>query len=122
MAGLFAFVTLSYGLVACETLFTGITVPDEMRPILPVAAAILVGCFLALVEAELVARASRRAQMVLLAACLCVAVIWLRPQRLLGQCLEYEAAARATQQTAYRFPPQTSVLAAPLAQSAHTFL
>jgi hypothetical protein len=92
-----------------------------MRPILPVAAAIFVGCLLALVEAELVARASRIAQMVLLAACLCVAVIWLRPQRLLGQCLEYEAAARATQQIAYRFPRQTWVVAAPVEQLAETF-
>jgi len=121
MAGLLAFVMMSYGLVACATLSTGITVPDEMRTILPVAAAILVGCILALIEAELVARARRRAETVLVAACLCVVVIWFRPQRLFGQCLEYEAAARATQEIASRFPWQTWVVAAPVEQLAETF-
>jgi hypothetical protein len=121
LAGLFSFVMLCYGLVASATLSTGTTIPDEMRTTLPVAAAILVGCILAFIEAELVARAGRRAETVLLAACLCVAVIWLRPQRLLGQCLEYEAAARATQEIAYRFPRQTWVVAAPVEQLAETF-
>src|SRR6266566_4393219 len=121
MAGLLAFAMLCYGLVAGATLSTGITIPDEMRTILPVAAAILVGCFFALIESALVARAGKRAEATLLAACLCVAVIWLRPQRLLGQCLEYEAAARATQEIAYRFPRQTWVVAAPVEQLAETF-
>ena len=121
MAGLLAFAMLGYGLVACATLSTGITIPDEMGTILPVAAAILVGCLLALIESALVARAGKRAEATLLAACLCVAVIWLRPQRLLGQCLEYEAAARATQEIAYRFPRQTWVVAAPVEQLAETF-
>src|SRR6266550_4594666 len=121
MAGLLAFAMLGYGLVACATLSTGITIPDEMGTILPVAAAILVGCLLALIESALVARAGKRAEATLLAACLCVAVVWLRPQRLLGQCLEYEAAARATQEIAYRFPRQTWVVAAPVEQLAETF-
>ncbi len=121
MAGLLAFVLLCYGLVAYATLVTGIPILDEMGTILPVAAAILVGCFLAFLEAQLLARAGRRAGTVLLAACLCVAVIWLRPQRLLGQCLEYEAAARATEQIAHRFPRQTWVVAAPVEQLAETF-
>lgn len=121
MAGLFAFVLLCYGLIAFATLFTGIIVPDEMHTILPVAAAILVGCFLALLEAELDARAGRKTEAVLLVACLCVAVIWFRPQRFLGRCLEYEAAARATQEIAYSFPRQTWVVAAPVEQLAETF-
>ena len=121
MAGLFAFAMLGYGLVACATLSTGITIPEEMLTSLPVAAAILVGCILAFIEAKLVAIASRRAETVLLAACLCAAVICLRPQRSLGRCLEYEAAARATQEIAYRFPRQTWVVAAPVEQLAETF-
>src|SRR6266550_8000891 len=121
MAGLFAFAMLGYGLVACATLSTGITIPEEMLTSLPVAAAILVGCILACIEAKLVAIASRRAEAVLLAACLCAAVIWLQPQRSLGRCLEYEAAARATQEIAYRFPRQTWVVAAPVEQLAETF-
>jgi hypothetical protein len=121
MAGLFAFVMLCYGLIACATLSTRIIVSDEMRTILPVAAAILVGCLLALLEARLIARAGSKAEAVLLVACLCVALIWFRPQRVLGRCLEYEAAARATQEIAYRFPRQTWVVAAPVEQLAETF-
>ena len=121
MAGLLVFAMLGYGLVGRATLSNDITIPDEMGTILPVAAAILVGCLLALIESQSFARAGKRAEATLLAACLCVAVIWLRPQRLLGQCLEYEAAARATQEIAYRFPRQTWVVAAPLEQLAETF-
>jgi hypothetical protein len=121
MAGLLAFVMLCYGFVACAALYTGITIPDEMRTILPVATAILVGCLLTLIEAKLGARADRKAGTVLLAACLCIAVIWFRPQRLLGQYLEYESAARATQEIAHRFPRQTWVVVAPVEQLAETF-
>ena len=121
MAGLLAFVVLCYGLAAYVTLSTGSTISDEIRTILPIAAAMLVGCFLSLIESQSVARAGRRAEPVLLATLLCVAVIWLRPQRLLGQCLEYEAAARATQEIAYKFPRQTWVVAAPVEQLAETF-
>src|SRR6266566_2737918 len=103
MAGLFALVMLCYGLVAWASLSAGIHIPDEMRTILPVAAAILVGCALAFIKAPLVARTGRTTATVLLAACLGVAVIWLRPQRFVGRCLEYEAAARATQEIAYSF-------------------
>src|SRR5437588_7893542 len=67
MAGMFAFVMLCYGLVAWSTLSTGLTILDEIRTILPVAAAILVGCILAFIEGELVARTSRRAETVLFA-------------------------------------------------------
>src|SRR6266705_806508 len=121
MAGLFALVMLCYGLAACATLSTGITVPDEISTILPVAAAVLLGCVLALMEAALVANAGRKAETALLVVCLSVAVIWLRPQRLPGRCLEYETAARATQEIAYRFPRQTWVVAAPVEQLAETF-
>jgi hypothetical protein len=120
MAGLFAFAMLCYGLIAYATLPTGITIPDEVRTILPVAAAILVGCLLAIVEAQLAARTHGRAEALLLGTCLCVAVIWLRPQRLRGQSLEYEAAARATQEIATRFPRQSWVVAAPVEQLAET--
>src|SRR5207244_5382195 len=59
MAGLFALVMLCYGLVAWASLSAGIHIPDEMRTILPVAAAILVGCALAFIKAPLVARTGR---------------------------------------------------------------
>jgi len=120
MAGLLAFVLLCYGLIASATLSTIIIIPDEMRTILPVAAAILVGCFLAFIEAQLAGRNRRSAETVLLVACLFAAVIWFPPQRLSGRCLEYEAAARATQEIAYRFPRQSWVVAAPVEQLAET--
>lgn len=121
IAGLFVFAMLCYGLAACAMLSTGFTVPDETRSVLPVASAILVGCCLAFVEAVLIARTRRKAETVLLAACLSVAVIWLRPQRLLGRCLEYDVAARATLDIASKFPRQTWVVAAPVEQLAETF-
>jgi len=120
MAGLFAFVMLCYGMTGSATLFTGTTIPDEMRTMLPIAAAILVGCLLVIIEGQLASRVGRRTEAVLLAICLSVAAIWLRPQRLLAQCLEYEAAARATQEIAYRFPRQTWVVAAPVEQLSET--
>ena len=78
-------------------------------------------CSSDLIKAPLVARTGRTTATVLLAACLGVAVIWLRPQRFVGRCLEYEAAARATQEIAYSFPRQTWVVAAPVEQLAETF-
>jgi hypothetical protein len=121
LAGLVAFAMLCYGWIASAALTAVIIVPDEMRTILPVAAAILVGCFLAFIEARLAVAESRRAETVLLAACLSVAAIWFRPQQLSGRCLEYEAAARATQEIASRFPRQSWVVAAPVEQLAETF-
>jgi hypothetical protein len=121
MAGLLALVMLGYGLGAWGSLSAGINIPDEMRTILPVAAAILVGCALAFIKALWVSTTSRTAETVLLVACLGVAVLWLRPQRFAGRCLEYEAAARATQEIAYGFPRQTWVVAAPVEQLAETF-
>src|SRR5437667_11783139 len=76
---------------------------------------------MAFIQAPLVSRTGRTTATVLLAACLGVAVIWLRPQRFVGRCLESEAAARATQEIAYSFPRQTWVVAAHVGQSAETF-
>lgn len=121
MAGLLAMVMLCYGLVAWGALPAGINIPDEMGTVLPVAAAILVGCVLALIKAAFVARTSRRGETALLVACMGFAVLWFRPQRFVGRCLEYEAAARATQKIEYYFPPQTWVVAAPVEQLAETF-
>src|SRR5258705_11442487 len=89
MAGLFAFVTLCYGWAAYATLSTGITVPDEVSTLLPVSATMVVGCFLAMIEAGFVARTGRRAKKVLLAGCFFLAMFLLRPQRLRGPDLVY---------------------------------
>ena len=118
--GLLTFVMVCCGWIAWATFATGMTVPDEMRAILPLAAAILVGCFLGLMESVLVTRSRGIAQTVILAACLCIAVILLPPQKLQVRYLEYEAAARATQEIADKFPRQTWVVAAPVEQLAET--
>jgi len=47
-------------------------------------------------------------------------MIWLRPQGLVGRYVEYESAARATQEIASRFPRQTWVVVAPVEQLAET--
>jgi hypothetical protein len=120
MMGLVAFVLVCYSFVAYLTLSTRVTGADEMHAILPVAAAILVGCFLALIENKLLARAGGTGQTLLLGACVCVAIIWLRPQGLVGRCVEYESAARAAQEIASRIPRQTWVVVAPVEQLAET--
>jgi hypothetical protein len=116
MAGLAAFVVVCYSLAAYMTLSAGVTIPEGVSAILPVAAAVLVGLLVAILENRLLAYDGRTAQTVLLAACLSVAVIWLRPQRLVGRYLEYEASARATQEIISRFPRQTWVVVAPVEQ------
>ena len=116
VAGLAAFVVVCYSLTAYMTLSAGVSTPEGMRAILPVAAAVLVGLLVAILENRLLAYYGRTAQTVLFAACLSVAVIWLRPQRLVGRYLEYEAAARATQEIISRFPRQTWIVIAPVEQ------
>jgi hypothetical protein len=120
MVGLVAFVLACYSLVAYLTLSTSVTVADEMRAILPVTAAILVGCFLAVIENKLFARAGTTGQTLVLGACVCVAMTWFRPQGLGGQYVEYESAARATEEIASGFPRQTWVVVAPVEQLAET--
>ena len=48
------------------------------------------------------------------------ALVWLHPQKLPGQYLEYESAARATQEIANRLPRQTWLVVAPIEQLAET--
>ena len=118
--GLVTFVLACYVPAAYATLSTGCTVPNEVFAILPVAASIAVGCCLALTEATIIARAGRTAETILLIACLGIAIIWLRPHRLVGQHLEYEAAVRQTEDIKYRFPRQRWVVVAPVEQLPET--
>ena len=120
-AGLMALVMVCYGLAAYATLSTGSTIiPNEVFMILPVAAAIAIGCFLALIEAPLVARAGRAGSVALLAVFFGIVILWAKPHRLAGQCLEYEAAARQAQGIARRFPRQQWAVAAPIEQFSET--
>jgi hypothetical protein len=49
-----------------------------------------------------------------------IAIIWLRPHRLIGQHLEYEAAVRQTEEIKYRFPRQRWAVVAPVEQLPET--
>jgi hypothetical protein len=118
--GLVAVVLIPFGLAACSTLFTDFVVPNEVPLLLPLAAALGLGCFLALAESRLTALMGEAAQSVLLIVSLIIAIFWFRPHPLATQYLEYEEAARETQEIAYRFPLQSWVIAAPTEQLAET--
>jgi hypothetical protein len=114
------FVLLCYGLAAYARLSSGPTITNEVFPILPVAAAIAAGWLVAVIAITLRSGLGRSTQPALLVACLLVAVAWLRPHRLMSQPLEYEAAARQTQEIAHKFSAQKWVVAAPIEQFPET--
>ncbi len=118
--GLVVFVLISYGFVAYATLSGNVGALSEARLTLPLAAALGLGCFLALIETKLVAPMGRVAGRLLLLACVAVAIVWCRPHAVPGQYLEYEKAARETQVIAGRFPRQTWAVVAPTEQLAET--
>jgi hypothetical protein len=115
-----AFVLLCYGLAAYARLSSGATITNDVFPTLPVAAAVAAGWLLAVIAITFRADLGRRTQPVLLVACLLVAIVWLRPHRLMSQPLEYEAAARQTQEIAHKFSAQRWVVAAPVEQFPET--
>jgi len=114
------FVLLCYGLAAYAVLSSGSGIPSELFPTLPVAAALALGSLLAGII--LIFRSELRgdAQAVLLVACLILAIFWFTPHRLLSQPLEYEAAARQTQEIAKKFSAQKWVVVAPVEQLPET--
>ena len=121
MIGLVVLVVVCYGLAAYNTIAANPIDPSTTLTVLPIAAAVGVGCLFALTEAVLSPLSRRGVEAALLIAGLVVAVIWFPPRRAPRQCLEYEAAARVTQQIASRFPRQSWVVAAPVEQLAETF-
>lgn len=122
MIGLVALVVACYGLAAYATLAASTIDPSTALTVLPIAAAVAIGCLFALTEAILVPLSGRVvAQVALLLAGLALAVFWFPPRRFPRQCLEYEAAARVTQRIAHGFPRQEWVVAAPVEQFAETF-
>ncbi len=120
-AGLIAFAVLCYGLAAGATLLApGSALQNEALMVLPVAAAIAVGCLFSLVEIPFVIHGSEKGRLVLLIVLLGVAMVWAKPHELSGQYLEYEAAARETEEIAHRFPRQQWAVAAPVEQLPET--
>ncbi len=121
MIGLVALVVLCYGLAAYATLAAGTIDLSTALTVLPMTAAVGIGCLFAMTEAILTPLSGKVAEVTLLVAGLALAVIWFPPHQLPQQCLEYEAAARVTQRIAHRFPRQRWVIAAPAEQLAETF-
>jgi hypothetical protein len=121
MIGLVVLVAGCYGLAAYATVSASTIDLSAVLTVLPIAAAVGVGCLFALTEAMLARLSGRGVEATLLIAGLAVSVIWFPPHRVPGQCLEYEAAARVTQRIASQFPRQRWVVAAPVEQLAETF-
>ena len=114
------FVLLCYGLAAYAVLSPSTVMASELFPTLPVAAALAVGSLLAAIVLTCRLELRKDAQAVLLAACLILAMVWFTPHRLLSQPLEYEAAARQTQEIAHKFSAQKWVVVAPIEQFPET--
>ena len=115
-----AFVLLCYGPAAYALLSTESGIPSEIFLTLPVAAAILVGFLLAALTITFRLGFQKNAEPTLLVACVILAVFWFTPNRLISEPLEYEAAARQTQEIANKFSAQKWVIVAPTEQFPET--
>jgi hypothetical protein len=120
IAGLIVFSVASYGSAAYAILASRLALPEQVAATLPIAGVLLAGSVLALVEARLYTYLGHKTQRLLLVAGFFAALIWLRPQKLSGRYLEYEAATHATQAIADSFPRQTWLVVAPVEQLAET--
>jgi len=120
VVGIVVLFIFCYGAAIYATLVTS-TFPNEVFTILPLAAAIGVGCFVAFVHSTLGAFTGKRTDAVVLALCLVVAVVWLRPNHLVGQFLEYEEAAQQTKKINKTLPRQRWEVIAPVEQLPETF-
>jgi hypothetical protein len=110
-----------YGLAAYSTLTVGDAFTNQAFNILPLAAALAVGGLIGLMATVLRHGTGANAEAVLLIACLVVAVVWLPPNQPFEEPLEYEAAARKTEEIAFEFPRQKWLVAAPVEQLSETF-
>lgn len=115
-----AFVLLCFGLAACAQLFPATSITNQALQILPLAAAIAVGGVLAAVALIVPSGLRRQARPLAFAASVLVAIFWLRPHPVVAQPLEYEAAARQTDEIAHTFPAQKWVVVAPVEQFPET--
>jgi hypothetical protein len=111
---------LMYGTAIYATLVTS-TVPNEVFTLLPLAAAIAIGAFIAFVHSTLKPLAGKHIDALVLAVCLIVAALWVRPNYLVGQFLEYEEAAQQTKKINTTLPRQRWEVIAPVEQLPETF-
>src|ERR1700733_13297560 len=114
------FILFGFEAAVYARLSPGTSITNDVFMTLPVAAAIAAGWFLAVVITMIRSDLGRRTEPLLLASCLLVAAIWFRPHRLVSQPLEYDSAARQTQDIANKFAAQKWVVVAPVEQFPET--
>ncbi len=114
------FVVLCFGLAAYARLSSGSTLTNEVFPILPVAMAVAAGWLLATILIIFGPDFWRREQPLALMIFMLIAIVWLPPHRLRPEPLEYEAAARQTQEIEHKFSAQKWAVVAPVEQFSET--
>jgi hypothetical protein len=115
-----AFLLFSFEAAIYARLSSGSSITNDVFMTLPVAAAIAAGWFLAVIITMVRSDLGRRTEPLLLAGCLLIAAIWLRPHKLVSQPLEYDSAARQTQEITGKFAAQKWVVVAPVEQFPET--
>jgi hypothetical protein len=118
---LILFSVMCYAVAGYNALAKAPLFPNDVYTILPVAAAIGVGCLIMLLESLLRLVFQRKAEALALAAVVFIAVIWLRPHQFVPQHLEYEVAAARTTDIKAKFPLQRWMVVAPVEQLPQTF-
>jgi hypothetical protein len=109
-----------YGIAACPGLLGGSDGASQWLTALPVAAALAGGGAIAMVNFLLVRRAGAEGEAFIALLCVALALTWFPPHRLPARYLEYESAARATQQIAHQLPRETWTVVAPAEQLPET--
>ena len=118
--GIIAVIVFCYASAIYATLNSGV-LPNEVFTVLPLLAAVAAGCFIAFVHSALVPLTGKRTDAFVLAVCLVPAAVWLRPQDLTAQFLEFEAAAQQSRTISQSLPRQRWVVVAPVEQLPETF-
>ena len=118
--GIIAVIVFCYGSAIFATVNSGV-LPNDVFTVLPLVAGIAAGCFIAFVHSALAPLTGKRTDAVVLAVCLVVAAVWLRPHDLTAQFLEFESAAQQSRKISQSLPRQRWVVVAPVEQLPETF-
>jgi len=121
LPALTTFTLVCYGLAAFATFSNGPVLPGEIFSMLPLGAAIAVGCIIEWVREALSVVAGKHAEGIVFLAFLVLALVWLRPHGFTPQFLEFETTARQTLAISNQFPRQKWVVVAPVEQLPETF-
>jgi hypothetical protein len=120
LAGIIVLFVYFYGVAIYSVLVTNVF-SSGVFIMLPLATAIAVACFIAFLHSTLMPLIAKHTDVVVLGLFTLVAVLFLRPNRMVGQFLEYEEAARQTRHIATTLPRQRWVVIAPVEQLPETF-